>query len=113
MESANTPALLLLDLPPSALAGIDLLAFTVTPRFRGVKDLPPGLHFAFAGTSTAFSERHGLWFRVPSGTPDGPPLFVTKWKAATEMLEAEVDETERLRWRANLGSVCEYFSPGY
>ncbi|KAK4493693.1 hypothetical protein PRZ48_014878 [Zasmidium cellare] len=106
MESANTPALLLIDLPASALAGIDLLSFTVTPRFRGVKDLPSGFHLAFAGTSTAFSERHGLWFRIPSkSASDANALFIAKWNAATETLEAETDEAERLRWRANLGSI--------
>lgn len=107
MESASTPALLLLNLPAQALAGIDLLSFTVTPRFRGVKDLPPGFHFVFAGTSTAFSERHGLWFRVPpkSEWNGSPPLFVAKWNAETETLEVETDEAEILRWRANLGSL--------
>ncbi|KAL9529518.1 hypothetical protein SMMN14_06495 [Sphaerulina musiva] len=106
MGSIDTPALLLLDLPPAALAGIDLLSFTVTPRFRGVKNLPPGFHFAFVGTSTAFSERHGLWFRVPGrASSDGQHLFITKWEASTETLKAETDETERLRWRANLGSI--------
>lgn len=106
MDSIDTPALLLLDLPPAALAGIDLLSFTVTPRFRGVKNLPPGFHFAFVGTSTAFSERHGLWFRVPGrASSDGQHLFITKWEASTETLKAETDETERLRWRANLGSI--------
>ncbi|EME41307.1 hypothetical protein DOTSEDRAFT_176371 [Dothistroma septosporum NZE10] len=106
METAKTAALLLLDLPRSALAGIDLLAFTVTPRFRGVKDLPTGFHFAFAGTTSAFSERHGLWFRIPNRAEShGNPLFVTKWIAATETLVAETDNTEQLRWRANLGSI--------
>ncbi|KAK4619852.1 A1 cistron-splicing factor aar2 [Fulvia fulva] len=106
METANSPALLLLDLPKSALAGIDLLAFTVTPRFHGVKDLPPGFHFAFAGTTSAFSERHGLWFRIPSKAESrDTPLFVTKWDVSTEALKAETDDAERLRWRANLGSI--------
>ncbi|KXS94812.1 hypothetical protein AC578_6439 [Pseudocercospora eumusae] len=106
METADTPALLLLDLPPSALAGIDLLSFTVTPRFRGVKDLPPGFHFTFAGTSAAFSERHGLWFRIPGRTESrATPLFVAKWDAKEETLVAESDDAEKLRWRANLGSI--------
>ncbi|KAF2210263.1 hypothetical protein CERZMDRAFT_45774 [Cercospora zeae-maydis SCOH1-5] len=106
MEIANAPALLLVDLPPFALAGIDLLSFTVTPRFRGVKDLPTGFHFAFCGTSTAFSERHGLWFYVPGGSfSQGAPLYIAKWDAGNEMLGAVTDETDRLRWRANLGSI--------
>lgn len=106
METADAPALLLIGLPASALAGIDLLSFTVTPRFQGVKDLPSGFHFAFAGTSTAFSERHGLWFRITSkSASEITPLFVVKWDPAAETLEAETDEAERLRWRANLGSI--------
>lgn len=106
MEVANAPTLLLVDLPPAALAGIDLLSFTVTPRFRGVKDLPTGYHFAFSGTSTAFSERHGLWFHVSSrSSAEGAPLFVSKWDAANETLGAVTDETDLLRWRANLGSI--------
>ncbi|KAK3068908.1 hypothetical protein LTR53_013172 [Teratosphaeriaceae sp. CCFEE 6253] len=106
MEIADSSALLLLDLPKEALAGIDLLAFTVTPRFRGVKALPPGLHFAFVGASTAFSERHGIWFDVPRGVPgDAPPLIITKWDASSETLVAVTDEAEQLKWRANLGSI--------
>lgn len=103
METASSPALLLLDLPPSALAGIDLLSFTATPRFRGVKDLPSGFHFAFVGTTTAFSERHGLWFYTSSQAAE-VPLFIAKWSPATETLNAETDDAEKLRWRANLGS---------
>lgn len=105
METASSAAVLLLDLPPSALAGIDLLSFTVTPRFRGVKDLPSGFHFAFAGTTTAFSERHGLWFHTASSQTSEIPLFITKWNGATETLDAETDNAEKLRWRANLGSL--------
>lgn len=107
MESADTPAILLLDLPESALAGIDLLSFTTTPRFRGVKNLPPGLHFAFVGSSTAFSERHGVWFLVLAMGKDhkSPGLIVTKWDPSTETLITEKNKTEVLRWRANLGSI--------
>lgn len=104
MESADTAAILLLDLPNSALAGIDLLSFTTTPRFQGVKNLPHGLHLAFVGSSTAFSERHGIWFNVLQST-DVPHLIITKWDAQTETLSTEKDETEVFRWRANLGSI--------
>lgn len=104
METASSAALLLLELPPSALAGIDLLSFTVTPRFRGVKDLPPGFHFAFAGTTTAFSERHGLWFYTAGNKAPEIPLFITKWDQATETLNAETNDAEKLRWPANLGA---------
>jgi A1 cistron-splicing factor AAR2 len=52
METADSSALLLLDLPQGALAGIDILSFTTTPRFRGVKNIPDGVHFAFVGEGT-------------------------------------------------------------
>lgn len=99
----TTAAVLLLDLPPSALAGIDLLSFTTTPRFRGVKDLPSGWHFVFTGSSAAFSVRHGLWFRVQ----DSHQLTVTRWHPQDESLSTVTDEAERLRWRANIGEVWE------
>lgn len=98
-----TAAVLLLDLPPSALAGIDLLSFTTTPRFRGVKDLPSGWHFVFTGTSTAFSIRHGIWFRVQ----EQRQLTVTRWHQQDETLSIVTDEAEKLRWRANIGKVWE------
>lgn len=106
MASVDSPALLILDLPQSSLAGIDLLSFTTTPRFKGVKELPEGYHFAFVGTSTAFSERHGVWFYVRGGeTGTSHALIVTKWDTTEECLVIETDEAEVLRWRANLGSV--------
>ena len=107
METANSPAVLLLNLPHSALAGIDLLSFTTTSRFQGIKNLPFGFHLAFVGSSTAFSERHGIWFTIPRGGSDdgSPPLVVTKWDSQSETLIAETTEAEALRWRANLGSI--------
>lgn len=99
----TSPAVLLLGLPPRALAGIDLLSFTTTPRFRGVRDLPPGLHFVFTGSSTAFSLRHGIWFRIQ----DPHQLVVTKWQQPDETLAVETDKAEELTWRANISDIWE------
>ena len=95
---------LLLNLPPKALAGINLLSFTTSPRFRGVKNIPPGLHFVFAANDSAFSARQGAWFYVTPGT-GSPQVFVKKWDEDTEDLVAETVQTEVLRWKANLGSI--------
>lgn len=109
MQTADSAALLLQCLPSGALAGIDLLSFTTTPKFHGVKHIPPGLHFAFAGTSAVFSERHGIWFLVAddpaSGVKQSPSLYITKWDTSTETLLAEQDAAARLRERANLGQI--------
>ncbi|KAF2262660.1 hypothetical protein CC78DRAFT_519908 [Lojkania enalia] len=102
--ASHTHCVLLLDLPPSALGGIDLLSFSTTPRFRGIKNLPPGLHFVFAASDASLSVRHGAWFYVTPGA--GPPqVFIKKWDAATEELVGETSQTAVMRWRANLGSI--------
>jgi A1 cistron-splicing factor AAR2 len=95
---------LLLDLPPKALAGIDLLSFTTSERFRGVKAVPPGLHFIFASSDASLSVRHGAWFYVSPGT-GAPQIFIKKWDPKTEDLVAETSQAEVLRWKANLGSI--------
>lgn len=102
--SSINNCVLLLDLPPKALAGIDLLSFTTSPKFQGVKNLPPGLHFVFAATSAALSSRNGAWFYVTPGS-GSPQVFVKKWDQATEDLIAETAQAEVLRCKANLGSI--------
>lgn len=102
--ATQTNTVLLLNLPPSALGGIDLLSFTTTPRFKGIKNLPPGLHFVFASSSSSLSVRHGAWFYVSPGN-GVPQVFVKKWDPATEDLVPETSQTEVMRWRANLGSL--------
>jgi len=97
-------SVLLLNLPPKALAGIDLLSFTTSPRFHGIKNVPPGLHFVFAASDTTLSVRHGAWFYVTPGS-GSPQIFVKKWDRQNEDLVAETAQTEVLRWKANLGSI--------
>lgn len=95
---------LMLNLPQQALAGIDLLSFTSSPRFRGVKNVPPGLHFVFTACDSTLSVRHGAWFYVTPGV-GSPQVFVKKWDDGAEDLVAETAQTEVLRHKANLGSI--------
>lgn len=107
-SSSSTAAALLLDLPEKALGGIDLLSFTVTPRFLGIKDLPVGFHFLFTASTSSLSVRHGAWIHVQAtGLRNTGPadLFIKKWDAATESLVPETDAARVLHWRANLGSI--------
>lgn len=106
METTDTACVLLLNLPASALGGIDLLSFTTTPRFKGIKNLPPGYHFIFTSSTSSLSVRHGAWFHVKPAKANAPaPFFIKKWNPSTEALEAETSPAELLRWRANLGSI--------
>jgi A1 cistron-splicing factor AAR2 len=103
---AITPAILLLNLPPSALGGMDLLSFTTTPKFQGIKNIPPGLHFVFVGSTSTLSVRHGIWIKVNAPSFSGPPdFFIRKWDTSSEELVAENDVTTLLQQRANLGRI--------
>ncbi|KAI4118392.1 MAG: hypothetical protein LQ345_001561 [Seirophora villosa] len=104
MSTPPTPTLLLLNLPPSILCGIDLLTFTTSPTFYGIKSLPPGLHFLFTSPSASLSLRDGFWFRIP--TPTSPTsLIYRKWDPARETLvpcpedEARAFVAEKGGWK--------------
>ncbi|KAL9078745.1 MAG: hypothetical protein Q9157_002333 [Trypethelium eluteriae] len=93
------------------MGGIDLLSFTTTPRFQGIKGIPPGFHFIFTSPTTALSVRHGAWFHV--GEPSSPSsnFWIKKWDSSREELVSEDDQASILRWRANIGSIWKGLTP--
>lgn len=93
----TTPTALLLDLPPDILCGIDLLSFTTTAQFRGIKDIPPGWHFIFTSETTSLSIRDGFWFHIDEPQRLGlPPLIVHRWHHSSGSLRpCEVPESYR------------------
>ena len=97
---AFTPAILLLDVPPSILCGIDLLSFTTSPHFHGIRDLPPGFHFIFTSETSSLSIRDGFWFRVPNpSSSSASPLLVRKWdKEIARLVSVEDAEIYRARF---------------
>ncbi|KAK4695117.1 A1 cistron-splicing factor AAR2, partial [Lecanoromycetidae sp. Uapishka_2] len=103
-----TATALLLDLPPNILCGIDLLSFTTTTQFHGIKDIPPGWHFIFTSETTSLSIRDGFWFHIPESQERGqPPLVVYQWHPASGFLRpCKGPETYRERlhglWERNL-----------
>ena len=108
-----TPIILLPNLPKASFCGIDLISFTTSERFRGVKNVPPGWHFLFVSPSSSILERHGVWVyaggagssQALSARSSGTPLIILNWSATDEELVPEHDATKVLWWRANLGSV--------
>ncbi|PGH33310.1 hypothetical protein GX50_03863 [[Emmonsia] crescens] len=114
-----TPTLLLTSLPPKTLIGIDLLSFTTTPNFHGIKNLPPGPHFLYTGATESFSLRSGEWFFIHDSRTTGSSggaatgeidIRLRRWDAGTEAL-VPIDEgteegrREAMRLRANLGRI--------
>lgn len=96
---------LLLGLPKAAFCGIDLLSFTTSPKFQGIKQIPKGWHFVFTGVDSAFSIRHGLWFHVRGESNNAPEVFIFEWDAQLEELKIVEDQVRRLRLKANIADI--------
>ncbi|KAI9852390.1 MAG: hypothetical protein M1824_001998, partial [Vezdaea acicularis] len=109
MNSDKSPVLLMLNVPPKALCGIDLVSFTSSPQFKGVKNLPAGWHFVYTGTTTDLSVRTGTWFQVPTSAEQNTPreVYMKKWDAQKEELVSETDGAKVLEAKANLRMIWE------
>lgn len=106
MDTAtNGACLLLFNIPPGSFCGIDLLSFTTSPRFHGIRQLPEGWHVIFTGVNSIYSIRHGSWFYVQKNEDNSPQLILKNWNANNEELAAETDVATILKWRANIGSI--------
>ncbi|KAL1952810.1 hypothetical protein VTO42DRAFT_4237 [Malbranchea cinnamomea] len=114
-DSPNpSPTILISGLPPKTLVGIDLLSFTSTPNFHGIRDLPAGAHFLYTGTTESFSLRCGEWLFVSDNCSGlgltSAEIRLRKWNGELEAL-VPVDERkdeerqEAMERRANLGSI--------
>lgn len=129
LSAHPSPTILLPELPPKTLIGIDLITFTSTANFHGIKDLPNGWHFLYSGTTESLSLRSGAWFYIgdisaaglehsntalvqakPSGP--GPDIYIWKWNPETESLATlreniDADRQETMRHKANLSSIWQ------
>ncbi|KAG8373778.1 hypothetical protein BUALT_Bualt11G0060500 [Buddleja alternifolia] len=102
--------LLLLDVPQYTLIGIDTQMFSSGPNFKGIKMIPPGIHFIYHSSST----REGSEFSPMIGFfIDASPsqVIVRKWdekeerfvKLAEEEEERYSDAVRRLEFDKQLG----------
>lgn len=127
MSIHPTPTILIPHLPPKTFVGIDLVTFTSTANFHGIRDLPPGWHFLYSGTTETLSLRSGGWFyvqdnednnrgavatRTATGTGSGPEIFIWKWDSETETLvplkgDSDAERQEAMRFKANLGMIWQ------
>lgn len=126
-----SPTILLPHLPPKTLVGIDLITFTSTANFHGIRDLPSGWHFLYTGTTESLSLRSGAWFyvgdikgaenghkesalvrRQHDSQHTGPEILVWKWSTDTESLaslrgDVPSESQESMRYKANLGAIWQ------
>ena len=87
-----------LDVPQRTEFGIDLNSWTVGPKFKGVKMIPPGLHFVFYSAVSKGGEtapRTGFFCFVKR-----KEIVVKKWDSQTEEIvegDGSEENTERMR----------------
>ncbi|XP_073144694.1 uncharacterized protein [Henckelia pumila] len=109
--------LLLLDAPQFTLIGIDTQMFSSGPKFKGIKMIPPGVHFIYYSSSN----REGSEFSPIVGFfIDASPsqVIVRKWEKNEELFVKLLEEEEegyyhavkRLEFDAQLGpySLSQY-----
>lgn len=86
--------------------GIDLNAYRIDERFRGVKMIPPGVHYVYTASQGAYGDtalRTGFMHFFQPGE-----VVIRQWDAAAEELHerqavsAEASRTESDRIRSNL-----------
>jgi len=99
MTLFNEGAMLLcLEVPQITEFGIDLNSWTIGPKFKGVKMIPPGLHFVYYSAVSKYggiTPRTGFFCFVKKRE-----VVVKKWDFSTEEIvdgDMSVDNITRIR----------------
>eukprot|EP00124_Ichthyophonus_hoferi_P004918 Ihof_evm2s611 gene=Ihof_evmTU2s611 len=89
--------LMFLDVPEGTEVGLDYNAWQVGPQFRGVKFIPPGVHFIYysaADKTGAGSPRTGFFYVFEKGE-----VVVRQWNTESEDAEPIQDKEQESRLR--------------
>ena len=96
--------LIVSDVPEGTEFGIDYFSCNIGPRFRGIKMIPPGLHFIYysaANREGQSAPRTGLF--LFSRRHD---VSVMRWDPSTEdLVELDVNEEEKDKYRQGIKSI--------
>ena len=101
--------LILLDVPEGTEFGIDWNSWTTGPKFKGVKMIPPGIHFVFYCAVSQFdgtpAPRTGFFHTFKS-----QEIVLKSWNASTEELHENknLEEIEKLRF--DLKNLDQYLA---
>jgi A1 cistron-splicing factor AAR2 len=85
----------IVGLPVGGEFGIDLECWIVGEKFKGLCNVPPGLHFVYCSAGSKYNDlapRTGFWVEVGAGS-----VVVWKWVAEWEVIEPEGEE-EHMRY---------------
>jgi A1 cistron-splicing factor AAR2 len=85
--------ILVLDLPDVFTIGYDSVSFTAK-QFRGLREVPPGVHFLWVSHPNGFSTRCGTWV---IGSSEGIRVHVLQWDKYNEILGEAAHAEERIQ----------------
>lgn len=106
--------LVLLGVPRGTELGIDCKSWQVGPKFRGVKMIPPGLHFLHYSSVNSPSCGNEIGPKTGRFLALKPKeILLAKWDAKEEDLDfsASQNEEEVSKIRANLQELDPYLGP--
>lgn len=99
-----------LGLPEGTEFGIDMKSWNTGEKFRGVKMIPPGIHFIFyspVSKTNDIAPRVGFFHNFKSGE-----VLVKKWDNKAEDISAEpVPEVEVVGLKENLMALDGFLGP--
>lgn len=101
---------LVLDVPEQTEFGIDLSSYKTAENFRGVKMIPPGVHFLFTASQGAYGDsapRVGFlhFFKQKE-------ILLFSWNEEKEhLIKLESNETEIKRFRENMKDLDKFLAP--
>ncbi|XP_078508217.1 protein AAR2 homolog [Lissotriton helveticus] len=104
--------LMILKMPEGTEFGIDYNSWQIGPKFRGVKMIPPGIHFIHYSSAShsspgASGPRSGFFLNIKQRD-----LLVLQWNPEIEEVDltpAPEEETERMR--ADLQNLDQFLGP--
>ncbi len=91
---------LFLDVPINTEFGIDYNSWKTGPNFRGVKMIPPGIHFIYFNATDKYGNiglRNGFFYNFKS-----KEMLVKKWNPQTESIDDyQFNEIEMANFKSN------------
>lgn len=105
----NASILIFLDAPKNLHFGVDYKSWQIGPKFKGVKFIPPGLHFIYYGSVNTFGDygaRTGFFKYF-----EEKEIIVKQWNPDTEDLYDEVDQDQVDRIKYNIKELDQFLGP--
>jgi len=107
----NAAIMVFLDAPKQLHFGIDYKSWQIGPKFKGVKFIPPGLHFIYYGSVNSFGDygaRTGFFKYF-----DEKEIIVKEWDSNVEDLkeDSEMDKDQIERIKYNIREFDQFLGP--